>query len=86
LSTTYSHFPRQYPRRIKPIPAHTRHFTRTRTLSLPLHGNAQAANMSLVEEKHEWGAVRVRQTFIDYFKERGHEFGTLGLVTPVCMS
>jgi alanyl-tRNA synthetase len=42
--------------------------------------------MSLVEEKHEWGAVRVRQTFIDYFKERGHEFGTLGLVTPVCMS
>lgn len=31
--------------------------------------------MSLVGEKHEWGAVRVRQTFLDYFKDRGHTFG-----------
>lgn len=23
----------------------------------------------------EWGAARVRQTFLDYFKERGHTFG-----------
>lgn len=40
-----------------------------------IHGNAQAANMSLAEEKHEWSAARVRQTFLDYFKERGHTFG-----------
>ena len=33
------------------------------------------ATMSLANEKHEWGAVRVRQTFLDYFKERGHTFG-----------
>jgi alanyl-tRNA synthetase len=31
--------------------------------------------MSLVDEKHEWGAARVRETFINYFKERGHTFG-----------
>jgi hypothetical protein len=30
---------------------------------------------SLTEEKHEWNAVRVRETFLDYFKERGHTFG-----------
>jgi alanyl-tRNA synthetase len=36
--------------------------------------------MSLTEEKHEWGAVRVRQTFIDYFKERGHEFGMSNII------
>lgn len=31
--------------------------------------------MSLVDEKHEWGAVRVRDTFLSYFKDRGHTFG-----------
>lgn len=31
--------------------------------------------MSLVDEQHEWGAVRVRQTFLDYFKKNGHTFG-----------
>lgn len=65
LATRHSHLPRS-----------PRLFTCTRLLDLPLpHGNAPAANMSLVEEKHEWGAVRVRQTFLDYFKERGHTFG-----------
>ncbi|KAH6879172.1 tRNA synthetases class II (A)-domain-containing protein [Alternaria rosae] len=62
----------------------TRLFTCTRLLSLPLpHGNAPAANMSLVEEKHEWGAVRVRQTFLDYFKERGHTFVPSSSVVPL---
>ena len=32
-------------------------------------------NMSLLDEKHEWGAVRVRDTFLDFFKQRGHTFG-----------
>jgi alanyl-tRNA synthetase len=31
--------------------------------------------MSLVDEQHEWGAARVRQTFLDYFKKNGHTFG-----------
>jgi len=39
--------------------------------------------MSLVEEKHEWGAVRVRQTFLDYFKERGHTFVPSSSVVPL---
>ncbi|KAF1946306.1 hypothetical protein EJ02DRAFT_450747 [Clathrospora elynae] len=39
--------------------------------------------MSLAEDKHEWGAVRVRQTFIDYFKERGHEFVPSSSVVPL---
>jgi hypothetical protein len=46
---------------------------------MPLHGNAQAAHMSRTGEPPEWGAVRVRQTFLDYFKERGHTFGMLAL-------
>ena len=31
---------------------------------------------ALVDEQHEWSAVRVRQTFLDYFKDNGHTFGT----------
>lgn len=30
---------------------------------------------SLVNEQHEWSALRVRQTFLDYFKQNGHTFG-----------
>lgn len=26
-------------------------------------------------EQHEWSAVRVRNTFLDYFKKNGHTFG-----------
>ncbi|EUC36649.1 hypothetical protein COCCADRAFT_2304 [Bipolaris zeicola 26-R-13] len=39
--------------------------------------------MSLAQEKHEWGAVRVRQTFLDYFKERGHTFVPSSSVVPL---
>lgn len=31
---------------------------------------------SLRGEQHEWSAVRVRNTFLDYFKNNGHTFGT----------
>tara|TARA_R110002003_G_scaffold126_26_gene11662 strand:+ start:30667 stop:30816 length:150 start_codon:yes stop_codon:yes gene_type:complete len=31
--------------------------------------------MALVDEQHEWGAAKVRQTFLDYFKKNGHTFG-----------
>ncbi|KAF5849928.1 hypothetical protein GGP41_005420 [Bipolaris sorokiniana] len=44
---------------------------------------APAATMSLTQEKHEWGAVRVRQTFLDYFKERGHTFVPSSSVVPL---
>ena len=36
--------------------------------------------MSRTGQTPEWGAVRVRQTFLDYFKERGHTFGMLKLL------
>ncbi|EUC48748.1 hypothetical protein COCMIDRAFT_86343 [Bipolaris oryzae ATCC 44560] len=39
--------------------------------------------MSLAQEKHEWGAVRVRQTFLDYFKEHGHTFVPSSSVVPL---
>ncbi|EMD94462.1 hypothetical protein COCC4DRAFT_177516 [Bipolaris maydis ATCC 48331] len=39
--------------------------------------------MSLAQEKHEWGAVRVRQTFLDYFRERGHTFVPSSSVVPL---
>ena len=30
---------------------------------------------SIMEEKHEWNAPRVRETFLEYFKKNGHTFG-----------
>lgn len=41
-----------------------------------------SAAMALHDEKHEWGATRVRDTFLDYFKERGHTFGEFSLFHP----
>ena len=42
---------------------------------------------SLVDEQHEWNAVRVRQTFLDYFKKNGHTFGTgAGELRPLSMT
>jgi alanyl-tRNA synthetase len=39
--------------------------------------------MSLADEQHEWGAKRVRQTFLDYFNEKnGHTFG-MSLSNPL---
>jgi alanyl-tRNA synthetase len=29
----------------------------------------------MASEQHEWTAVRVRETFLDYFKKNGHTFG-----------
>ena len=31
--------------------------------------------MAQNDSQPEWAAARVRQTFLDYFKERGHTFG-----------
>ena len=33
------------------------------------------ASPSIIEEKHEWNAPRVRETFLEYFKKNGHTFG-----------
>lgn len=33
------------------------------------------AKMALADEQHEWAAKRVRETFINFFKEKGHTFG-----------
>jgi alanyl-tRNA synthetase len=41
------------------------------------------AEPSITEEKHEWDAVKVRNTFLDYFKKNGHTFGRLSL--SVCV-
>lgn len=49
---------------------HTARFT-TQT---PLFAHAQAATMAN-DEQQQWAAAKVRQTFLDYFKERGHSFG-----------
>ena len=29
----------------------------------------------MANDQPEWAAAKVRQTFLDYFKERGHTFG-----------
>lgn len=31
---------------------------------------------TLAEDKHEWNAPRVRETFLEYFKKNGHTFGS----------
>ncbi|KAF2270724.1 alanyl-tRNA synthetase-like protein [Lojkania enalia] len=41
------------------------------------------ASSSLVDEKHDWSARRVRDTFLDYFKERGHTFVPSSSVVPL---
>jgi hypothetical protein len=30
---------------------------------------------SMATEEHKWSALRVRETFLDYFKNNGHTFG-----------
>jgi len=32
---------------------------------------------SSVEQQHEWNAVRVRKTFLEYFEKNGHTFGNI---------
>ena len=44
--------------------------------ALLLSPRLHATMASIVDQEHEWSAVRVRNTFLDYFKERGHTFGT----------
>ncbi|KAF2707526.1 hypothetical protein K504DRAFT_458027 [Pleomassaria siparia CBS 279.74] len=40
--------------------------------------------MSLVDEKHEWNAAKVRDTFLNYFKEKhGHTFVPSSSVVPL---
>lgn len=29
----------------------------------------------MANQQPEWAAAKVRQTFLDYFKQRGHTFG-----------
>lgn len=45
---------------------------------LPLHVrrlHTTHTTMAQNDSTPEWGAARVRSTFLDYFKERGHTFG-----------
>ena len=44
------------------------------TTKTPPFAHAQAATMAN-DEQQQWAAAKVRQTFLDYFKERGHTFG-----------
>ncbi|KAF2808560.1 uncharacterized protein BDZ99DRAFT_446119 [Mytilinidion resinicola] len=41
------------------------------------------AETSLTEEKHEWSAVKVRDTFLEYFKKNGHTFVPSSSVVPL---
>src|SRR5690349_5778878 len=63
----------------RPSFTHIRSSSQFRPTLLPFHRFYSSAHkpaaMSLVHEHHEWGAARVRQTFLDYFKEHGHTFG-----------
>ncbi|KAI9834804.1 MAG: Alanine--tRNA ligase [Sarea resinae] len=38
---------------------------------------------SVINEQHQWSALRVRQTFLDYFKNNGHTFVPSSSVVPL---
>jgi hypothetical protein len=48
-------------------------FAASFTTHTPLSARAQAATMA--NEQPQWAAAKVRQTFLDYFKDHGHTFG-----------
>lgn len=60
---------RLLPRQTPQLPLTARFTTKT-----PPFAHAQAATMAN-DEQQQWAAAKVRQTFLDYFKERGHTFG-----------
>jgi len=41
------------------------------------------AESTLREEKHEWSAPKVRDTFLEYFKQKGHTFGKQHFHFPI---
>ena len=41
------------------------------------------ADSTLLDEKHEWSAPKVRDTFLEYFKQRGHTFVPSSSVVPL---
>lgn len=81
-----SHGPRRPPSLTRPRararllllpPLHSRTAAAPFTPSTPFSARAPAAAMAS-DEQPQWAAARVRQTFLDYFKERGHTFGRSG--------
>lgn len=62
---------RSAPRRLLPL-QHT--LAARLTTSTPLFAPAPAATMANAHDQ-QWAAAKVRQTFLDYFQERGHTFG-----------
>ena len=44
-------------------------------------GDRRYRSMSLTNGEVHWSAVRVRDTFLDYFKKNGHTFG-MTIVEP----
>lgn len=49
--------------------------------SRPFRTSARGTSDSMAEQR-EWSALRVRDTFLQYFKDRGHTFGTC--ISPCC--
>ena len=42
------------------------------------------ARMASAQSGPDWTAQRVRDTFLDYFKQNGHTFGAFEITTPPC--
>jgi hypothetical protein len=60
--------------------AHAFAFLHRRTLppqhTLAARFTTHTPAAAMANEQPQWAAAKVRQTFLDYFKERGHTFGT----------
>lgn len=37
------------------------------------------------DKEQQWSALHVRNTFVDYFKDRGHTFGKVAFIRSVYM-
>lgn len=57
----------------KAQPRRKTHYTRVSHSQTYAPGGLRS--MGSTSEKPEWDAVRVRDTFLDYFKKNGHTFG-----------
>lgn len=83
----------QIPPRRHPLLSIPRTFSRHNIIScsnntthVPLTTRFYSMSSAEGQQQTEWSAVKVRDTFLDYFKKNGHTFGTVKDLFALCPS